>query len=284
MSEKLSIIHQKVKENYLDLFTNKSIANKKNDARNILESILNYLLLKYLNVNIEEITEDKTQENIGVDKRINMLIKKNRVNKKLRPGLLFINKEGNQGSHPNTRPDNAGEETYVDAMIICLKPLIKDFFAIYGYNTDFLNTQKATEVRLLESNNQQLKQQLALQSNKEQELTKKLESENETVKKNRVLTIASLILGGFLLFGTIYIFSVRRDLSSKETNIESLIDSKKHSEEIIRRKNSIIDSLKRVVLVVESKEEKNFGIKNEFKGGVGTVENHQTVNNLDDLD
>lgn len=309
MTENLSITHQKVKKNYLTLFTDYSVSSKKNGARTILESILNYLLLEHLNIDIEEITENKQKKNIDVPKRIDLLIKSKRINKNLKPGLLFVSKEGNMGSHSNRRPDDAGEASYVDAMIICLKPLIKNFFTAYDYDISFLNIHKSIENKTLEDKNQQLiiekqelEQELGFLSKKEIEFSKKITSEKNLVlrlksknksilaekrraeKKNKPFIIASSIIGLLFVFSMIYLFSIQKDLNLKDKNIDSLTTSQKQINERLKRKNYTIDSLKRVVLITESKQETNNGFKNEFKGNVGKVENHQNINSLEDLD
>ncbi|WP_299884271.1 hypothetical protein [uncultured Lacinutrix sp.] len=308
MTENYTTYHHKARNLYAELFKKKIIANKKQDLRQILEAILIQLLKKYYK---KEATDHHLRfgDLNTMKKKYETLLNGNILDEKFRPALKFLNDEGNMGSHPNDRTDNAGEESYVEALIICIKPIIKHFFEDYKFDTSFLDAEKTKEIRTLEEDNQklvqekqELEQQLNLRTKTEQELIQKLtsekdllsksesekvaliESKNKVKKKSELLTILSYILGAFLLFGIIYIFMAQNNINLKETQIKSLTNSKQHSEELIRRKNSTIDSLERVVLVTESKEEKNFGFKNEFKGNVGKVENHQNINNLDDLD
>ena len=145
-----------------------------------------------------------------------------------------------------------------------------------------LNKKLTKELISLKKEKEKLEEELTLKSNPS---NSELDSKEVIIqKKAKPLIILSSILGLLLFCSLIYLYSIHSDLKSKETNIESLSGTQKQFKEDLKRKNYTIDSLKRVVLITESKQEKNYGFKNEFKGNVGTVNNIDKVKNLDDLD
>ncbi len=248
------------------------------------------------------------------------LTQKKIIKRKLKSAFDFIWQEASEFGNPHKNKFGTGLDNTIQFHLFLNQILewfekvndtnLKYLVSPKMENSDNIETIKKTEqktenkeITSLKENNQKLlkekeklERKLIIQTKTERELNKDLslnstsenksliEEKNKTIKKNKRLTIVSLVLGTILFLGVFYLFSIGNDLKSKELNIKSLTNSKKQIEEHIRKKNSTIDSLKRVVLVTGSKQETNHGFKNEFKGNVGTVNNVKSVKNLDDLD
>lgn len=292
MNENYTEYHHKVKNRYLELFKDKLISNKKNDLRQILEAILNRLLIKHCGATLKQLEND---EYGTIKNKFDKLISANRIHGKYRSALLFLKFEGNMGSHTNVRTDDAGEESYIEALIICIKPIIRDFFLEEGFNVDFLEEQKLSQIKEIEDKNRNLLLQVNnLERKLEEEvaISQKLLSERkiktyeniEALKKVKILSITSLILVLLFTTATIVILITNNRLESKDYEISSLIDSNKDIQKRVKYKNSKIDSLMKVVLIKDNKEDNNFGFKNNFQGDVEKVENNQNIKNLENLE
>lgn len=270
MFQSPSTAHQKVQSKYIDLFSKKSVSNKKNDARGIIELIVKFYLNKYSGISSEEL---KRKEREGFDrlKQVNDLIKKKIIPEKHRPALYFIQKEGNLGSHEDQFDiDDAGEASYAYVVTICLKPIIKRFFNDEGLSSEFLNEYKSPQNKFL---NERV-QSLSLHNQSLEISCQKLG------KKNKYVIVFIALLGIITISSFIYIINLRNDLNASQIDVQQSVEASNQLKKKARENQFTIDSLKTIVNSLSQKLEVVNGIKNEFNGNVENVTNTEKIESL----
>lgn len=254
MSRNLPIPHQKVQKFYKTLFSdNVTVSNKKGNIRMLSESILNYLLLKHLNIDVDK--DNLHGKNLEFSDKLNKLKLAGKVPIIHLPAFHFLHKEGNLGSHSTNNPDDAGEETYVESAIILLKPIIKKFFDEEGLSSDFLNENISFP-------------------------NMNLTSYSRIGKKTLIYTFTS-IFALLLLIATIFIKSLYSDLDSNQEKIDEYLKINSSQNELIKSKQAKIDSLNLIINSSQQKSNINNGIQNDFKGKVDNVTNVGKVDKLE---
>ena len=267
MANKLSVAHQKIIEHYKSLFSDISIYNKKGNSRAIIELIVNSLLLKYRSIDIEKENKEN-KSSMYFSERIKVLVKDNRILKKYEPALFFIYKESNFGNHAVNSSDDAGEESYIEALVICMRPIIKRFFDDEGLDTEFLNVVVYDEIEVLQN-----------KIRKEQSKSKNTRLELQKVK--RIITSLCFLLSVAILLFIFYIVSLNKDLDSKQEKINTYLSNQNLLEDKVKLKQFKIDSLKTILSLDTQKLEVNNGVKNEFNGNVGNVTNAGKIDKLE---
>lgn len=265
MDQKLPIEHTRIIEYYKSLFSDISIYNKKGNLRAITELIINALLSKYIKVNDESSIATFT-------KKIELLSWEKRISKKHVPAFYFLYKEGNFGSHPSTSSSDAGEISYLEASIICIKPIIKRFFDDEGLNSNFLNENISLEVMNLKNIIE--KEQL------ENKISTELLAKIKKQKKILIYTFAS-VLTLLLVVSAFLIKSLNSDLNISQEKIKEYVKSSSSQNELIKSKQAKIDSLNLIIKTSQQKSNINNGIQNDFKGKVDNVTNVGKVDKLE---
>jgi len=253
-----STYHQQVKDYYKSLFSQISIYNKKGNARAIVESIVNFGYIKYFNTDLSKENRQnnkKTDTNRipSVTDRIKELVRKDRIKFKYQPSLFFVYNEGNFGSHPDSTANHAGEESFIEAVKICLTPIIKDFFLEEGLDTSFL---KPNTPELISDNT--LK-----------------EKESKPVDKKNTILLYSTIAAVALFLGTVfYTFSLRGKVSSSQNQITEFQKKEDNLKKEIESKRQQIETLNTTISSYKIKDQSGSnGIKNNFNGNVEKVAN-----------
>lgn len=256
--ENLSIADQKIKDFYLSIDKKgKSISDKKVAVRKLAEQILNDLLLLE-GIDVEKLKREG-KRTPDYSKKLQTLIKKNRLEIKFKPALFFIwHEASDSSSHSNNDPKDGGEPTYLESMRICIQPIIKKIFLSKGYDIAFL------------------------ESNKGAHSTKQIENERVITQLNyqerlkKIFLVISILLFISLLYGIFKFNNLKKSYQDIITIQDTINDSRSPFET-----NSPIDSLTKNSSQDFGKSEMKIEINNKDSAKIDNIINIQKAEKIE---